>query len=236
MKLTLVEPCGTKTEAGTETAELSLARATEKPPPWAGADRLTIQLSLAVPVSELLLQLNPLKAVILPAGGFSKSLYFFTTLPAEAVSVTDWGELTLAIWAVKAVLVCPGATVTEAGTETAGLSLVNETLSPLLLGAAERLTLQLSVVPPATVELPQAKFLSKIAAAPGDERLSCSPQPAMKNNEQQSVTISHPSGAFRRLRSLVLCLPVWGIAPRRVFGNDSTAPQIVQAPKGREIR
>lgn len=236
MKLTLVEPCGTKTEVGTETAELSLARETERPPPGAGADRLTIQLSLAEPVSELLLQFNPLRALILPAGGFSRSLNFLTTLPAEAVSVTDWAEVTLAIWAVNAVLVCPDATLTEAGTETAGLSLVNVTSSPPLLGAAERLTLQLSVVAPATVELPQAKFLSKIAAAPGDERLSCSPQPAMKNNEQQSVTTTHPSGALRRLCSLLSRLQVWGIAPRRVFGNDLTAPQIVQAFRGREIR
>lgn len=213
MKLTLVEPCGTDTEVGAVTAELLLARETEKPPLGAGAERLTIQLSLAVPVSELVLQVNPLKAVTLPAVGLSKSVNFFTTLPAEAVSVTDWAEVTLDIWAVNAVLVCPDATLTEAGTETAVLLLVNVTFSPPLLAAAERLTLQLSFVAPATVELPQAKFLSKIAAAPGDERLSCSPQPAMKNKEQQSATISKPRDGLRRLRWLALGSPEMETAP-----------------------
>ena len=47
------------TEAGTATAELSLARFTVTPPLGAGVFRLTVQLSVPEPVKVALVQLNP---------------------------------------------------------------------------------------------------------------------------------------------------------------------------------
>jgi hypothetical protein len=60
VKLPVVDPPATITEAGTMTAELLLARLTAKPPPAAAAFRVTVQLSLPAPVIDPLVQLSPL--------------------------------------------------------------------------------------------------------------------------------------------------------------------------------
>lgn len=58
-KLALEEPEGTKTEAGTETALLVLARLTVVPALGAGALKLTVHGSDPVPVIDEVLQLSP---------------------------------------------------------------------------------------------------------------------------------------------------------------------------------
>ena len=60
VKLALVAPAATVTEAGTVTDELLLARLTAKPPVGAAAFRVTVQLSVPAPVIEPLVQLSAL--------------------------------------------------------------------------------------------------------------------------------------------------------------------------------
>jgi len=60
VKLAVVEPAATVTEAGTVTVELLLARLTVNPPVAAAAFRVTVQLSVPDPVNEPLVQLSPL--------------------------------------------------------------------------------------------------------------------------------------------------------------------------------
>ena len=60
VKLALVAPAATVTEAGTVTAPLLLARLTANPPLAAAVFSVTVQLSVPAPVMELLLQLSAL--------------------------------------------------------------------------------------------------------------------------------------------------------------------------------
>jgi hypothetical protein len=60
VKLAVVEPAATVTEAGTVTVELLLARLTAKPPVGAAAFSVTVQLSVPDPVNEPLVQLSAL--------------------------------------------------------------------------------------------------------------------------------------------------------------------------------
>jgi hypothetical protein len=64
LKVALVAPAGTVTEAGTVTAELLLARLTANPPLAAAAVRETVQLSVPAAVIELLLQLSALNDAV----------------------------------------------------------------------------------------------------------------------------------------------------------------------------
>ena len=60
VKLAVVEPTATVTEAGTVTVELLLARLTVNPPVAAAAFSVTVQLSVPAPVIEPLVQLSAL--------------------------------------------------------------------------------------------------------------------------------------------------------------------------------
>jgi hypothetical protein len=60
VKVAVVEPAATVTEAGTVTALLLLARLTAKPPVGAAAFRVTVQLSVPDPVNDPLVQLSAL--------------------------------------------------------------------------------------------------------------------------------------------------------------------------------
>jgi hypothetical protein len=60
VKLPVVDPAATVTEAGTVTAELLLARLTANPPLAAATFSVTVQLSLPAPVIDPLVQLSPL--------------------------------------------------------------------------------------------------------------------------------------------------------------------------------
>jgi hypothetical protein len=59
VKLALVAPAATVTEAGTVTFELLLARLTAKPPVAAAAFSVTVQLSVPEPVMEPFVQVSP---------------------------------------------------------------------------------------------------------------------------------------------------------------------------------
>jgi hypothetical protein len=60
VKLALVAPAATVTEVGTTTAESLLDTSTTWPPLPAAAFNVTVQLSVPAPVTDPLVQLNPL--------------------------------------------------------------------------------------------------------------------------------------------------------------------------------
>jgi len=60
VKVAVVDPAATVTEAGTLTFESLLARLTANPPVAAAAFSVTVQLSVPAPVIEPLVQLSPL--------------------------------------------------------------------------------------------------------------------------------------------------------------------------------
>jgi hypothetical protein len=62
VKRALVAPETTVTDAGTFTALLLLARFTMNPSPLAASVRVTVQASVPAPVSDPLLQVNPLNS------------------------------------------------------------------------------------------------------------------------------------------------------------------------------
>ncbi len=82
------------------------------------------------------------------------------TLPALAVRVTVWAVVTEETVAVKAAVVEPAATVTEAGTETDELLLARLTVNPPVAAAAFSVTVQLSVPDPVNDPLVQLSPLS----------------------------------------------------------------------------
>ncbi|MGB7136683.1 MAG: hypothetical protein WBD46_15440 [Acidobacteriaceae bacterium] len=83
VKAALVNPDATVTDAGRVNALLLLARETAVPPLGAADVSVTVQASLAAPVSELLLQETALSA----DAGLSVIANVFAALPAVAVNV-----------------------------------------------------------------------------------------------------------------------------------------------------
>jgi len=85
VKLALVDPAPTVTEAGTVTAELLLAKLTAKPPVGAAVFSVTVQLSVPAPVIDPLVHVSALNTGALALSCRTK---VFATPPALAVSVT----------------------------------------------------------------------------------------------------------------------------------------------------
>jgi len=152
VKLALVDPAPTVTEAGTVTAELLLVRLTANPPLGAAALSVTVQLSVPAPVIDPLAQVSALNT---GTPVLSCSAKVFATPPALAVNVTVCAVLTAETVAVKLALVDPAPTVTEAGTVTAELLLARLTANPPLGAAALSVTVQLSVPAPVMDPLTQ---------------------------------------------------------------------------------
>ena len=86
VKLTVVAPAATVTEAGTVTAELLLVRLTTKPPVGAAALSPTVHVSVPAPVIDPLAQLNE-DRVAVGADTASCRAKVFVTLLALAVNV-----------------------------------------------------------------------------------------------------------------------------------------------------
>jgi hypothetical protein len=156
VKLAVVDPAATVTEAGTVTAELLLATLTANPPLGAAAFSVTEQPSVPAPVIDPLTQVSALNTGTLVPSCSAKVL---ATLLALAVSVTVWAVLTEDTVAVKLAVVDPAATVTEAGTVTAELLLARLTANPPLGAAPLRVTVQLSVPAPVIDELVQFRLV-----------------------------------------------------------------------------
>jgi hypothetical protein len=154
VKAAVVEPAATVTEAGTVTDELLLARFTVNPPVAAAPFSVTVQLSVPAPVIEPLAQLNEDRFVAGTGTASCRANVSVTPL-ALAVRVTVRAVLTAETVAVKAAVVEPAATVTEAGTVTALLLLARLTLNPPLGAAALSATVQESVPAPVIEPLAQ---------------------------------------------------------------------------------
>ena len=86
-------------------------------------------------------------------------------VPATAVSVTAWADVTEETVAVKAALVALAGTVTEDGTTTEVLLLERATLRPLLPAGAFSITVQASVPAPVKDPVTQESALNVPAAA-----------------------------------------------------------------------
>ena len=84
VKLAVVAPTATVTEAGTETAALLLARLTANPPLAAAVLSVMVQLSVPAPVNDPVVQLRALSVGVLPPNCNAKVL---ATLLALAVRV-----------------------------------------------------------------------------------------------------------------------------------------------------
>jgi hypothetical protein len=86
VKLPVVDPAATVTEAGTVTAESLLATPTANPPLGAGPLSVTVQLSVPAPVIDELPQMSPLSSgALVPA--LSCKANVSATPPALAVNV-----------------------------------------------------------------------------------------------------------------------------------------------------
>jgi hypothetical protein len=160
-KLAEADPAATVTLAGKTTAASLLVRLTAKPPLGATALKVTAQSSVPPPVIDPKTQLRPLKAGFsgltgLRVGAFNCKAKVSSTPLALAVSVAVCAELTGEMEAVKPAVVDPAATVIEAGTATAELSLARSTAKPPLAAAELNVTVQLSIADPIT--LPDAQL------------------------------------------------------------------------------
>ncbi len=160
VKAAMVEPAAAVTVAGTVTAELLLARLTQKPPLGAAALSATVQVSVPAPEIDPLAQLSEDRfAVGVGAAGdavaSSCRAKFFVTPLAPAVNVAVCAVLTAETVAKKLAVVALAATVTVPGTVTAELLLARLTVNPPLGAAALSATVQESVPAPVIDPLAQ---------------------------------------------------------------------------------
>ena len=95
--------------------------------------------------------------------------------------------------AVKAAVVAPLATVTDAGTVTALLLLLRLTVRPPLFAAAVRVTVQASVVAPVSELLLQETALSAGTSWPVPLRLTVAVPPEVALLEMVSVPVAAPA-------------------------------------------
>jgi hypothetical protein len=86
------------------------------------------------------------------------------TTPAEAVMVTDCEDVTRLVLMVKFAVICPDATVTDAGTRAASvLLLCKVTLTPEPVAAADSVTTPVTELPPAATGGLSVRFASDTA-------------------------------------------------------------------------
>ena len=147
VKLALVDPEATVTEAGTVTSLLSLARLTVIPPLPAAPFSAIVQLSVPAPVTEELAQLSPLNTAV-PAEAWlaasSCRAKVSAAPPALAVRVAVCVIGTAEMVPMKLAEVDPEPTVIEAGVVTAGSLLAKLTAIPPLGAASLSVTVQVS--------------------------------------------------------------------------------------------
>ena len=166
VKLALVALAATRTVAGRETAVLLLDKFTVIPPEGAADVSVTLQVSEPAPVTDALVQLIALSAAVT---AFSCTAKVFDTLPAVAVTVAVWAEVTAVTVAVKLALVALAGTCTIAGTVRAVLLLDRLTFKPPDGAADVSVTLHVSEPAPVRDALLQVRLLSAALDGP----LSC---------------------------------------------------------------
>ncbi len=119
-KLRLLWPCRTVTLEGDGTTVVLLRLiATVNPPAGAGPLKVTVPVVLWPPVTLLGLTETACSVTVEVAGGTTVMFTDLVTLPAEAVIATDVFDVTVLVWIVNVLLVCPCETVTLLGMVTA---------------------------------------------------------------------------------------------------------------------
>ena len=125
-----------------------------------------------------------------PVAAFKFKVKPLETVPAVAVRLTAWSELTDETVAANPALVALAGTATVAGTVTAALLLEMLTVSPALGAAPFNVTVQASVPDPVMDALLQERELS--TAVPDSEPLPCRLIVAVWLLEELSVMVSCP--------------------------------------------
>lgn len=112
MKDADVDPAGTVTDDGTETALLLLERPATRPPDGAAPDREIEQASVTAPVRELLVQVRPLSAAVAEGATPVPESETVVVLPAAALEVKVSDPLTVPVVVgakvICSVALCPG--------------------------------------------------------------------------------------------------------------------------------
>lgn len=147
--------------AGTANAALFEATEMAAPPAGAAAGRVTVQTVLIPAVSFVGAQER-----FSPFGrdGVNDNVTVFEVPPRLALSVADPVVVKLPAFAAKLFVVAPAATVTVAGTVTAGLLLARFTTEPPVGAAPVSVTKQLLVAPGVRVVGEQVRDDSTAAA------------------------------------------------------------------------
>jgi hypothetical protein len=146
VKLAVVEPAATVTEAGTVSAVLLSETATLEPPVGAACDSVTVQVALPpeTTVAGVHCSADTVTRGVMVTGEVAEVLF------SEAVTVTDWLDATVPAVAVKLAVVEPAATVTEAGTGRAVLLDETATLEPPVGATCDNVIVQV-VLPPEVI-------------------------------------------------------------------------------------
>jgi hypothetical protein len=152
VKVAVVEPAGTVTEAGTVRAALLSLRLTAVPPVEAARDRVTVHEEVAPDETDVGEHCR--LEIVRLAGGVTVSENVLEEPLRVAVEVTEPAV------AVNAAAVEPAGTVTDAGTVKAELLSVTATVVPPVGAARESVTVHEEVVPDGTEVGEHCKFES----------------------------------------------------------------------------
>jgi hypothetical protein len=161
-KLVVVAPAATVAELGRVSMPAGLAdTARRMPPAGAGFEMVVVQFVELEDINVVLPQATEdrvIGAVIVRATALLEPL-------RAAVMVGVWSEVTAAAVAVKVAVVAAAATVTDAGTVTAEVALLERvTLEPPVGAALERVTVQVVVEDAASVMLEHCRVVRVIGA------------------------------------------------------------------------
>jgi hypothetical protein len=144
LKVEVVDPAATVTEAGTESNMLLLDNATLDPP--AGAVWVSVTVQVLAPLCPKLVGLHATPET--STGATRLITNVCEVLPSVAVTVALWLlVIVLDAVAMNFAVVVPAATVTEAGTVSEVLLLDSATLDPPVGAAEFRVTVQLEEAP-----------------------------------------------------------------------------------------
>ena len=155
MKVPVVAPAATVTDAGTVSPAVLLDSETAAPPAGAACDNVTVQLDVALLPKLVGVQTKELTVV----GAIRDRVAVLEAPLYVAVTVADWLLVIEAAVAVNVVLVAPAATVTDAGTLNAPLLLESATAAPPLGAPCVSETVQVDVPAEFTVVGLQLRLL-----------------------------------------------------------------------------
>ena len=145
VKVAVVAPAATVTEAGTVALAVLLASATAMPPVGAGLLIVTVPVELAPPITEV-----GLRETDDADGGVTVRVAEPEVVPSVALIVAVVEAATAVVPTVKEALVAPAATVTNAGSVALALLELSETLEPPVGAGPFRVTVPVDEFPPAT--------------------------------------------------------------------------------------